>query len=151
MLASMFVMGGINSLKHADAMAARAKPVADRIRLFVEKHLSIRAPGEVTLVRINGATHVVAGLALATGRMPRTSSLILAGTLVPTTLGAHRFWEESDPATRANQQIHFFKNVSMLGGLIIAAGDTEGKPGLAWRTKHAVAEARETALAHLPG
>jgi len=150
MLASMFVVGGINSLKHADSMAARAKPVADRIRIFVEKHLSIPAPSEVALVRINGATHVLAGLALATGRMPRTSSLILAATLVPTTLGEHRFWEESDPATRANQQIHFFKNVSMLGGLIIAAGDTEGKPGLAWRTKHAIAEARETALGHLP-
>ena len=32
---------------------------------------------------------------------------------------------------------HFFKNVSMLGGLLIAAVDTEGKPGLAWRAKNA--------------
>ena len=38
-----------------------------------------------------------------------------------------------DPAQRTQQRLHFFKNVSMLGGLIIAAGDTEGKPGVAWR------------------
>jgi putative oxidoreductase len=158
MLASMFVVGGINSLKNSEALAARAKPVADRIRVFAEKHFSVTPPGEVTLVRVNAATHVLAGLALATGRVPRIASLVLAGTLVPTTLGGHRFWEESDPAIRANQQIHFFKNVSMLGGLIIAAGDTEGKPGLAWRTKHAVADARhavadarESVVAHLPG
>jgi len=151
MLASMFIMGGINSLKDSESLAARAKPVADRIRVFTEKHLPIAAPSEVSLVRLNAATQLLAGLALATGRMPRMSALVLAGTLVPTTLGGHRYWEESDPAVRQNQQIHFFKNVSMLGGLIIAAGDTEGKPGLAWRTRHAVADARDSVVAHLPG
>jgi putative oxidoreductase len=146
MLASMFVVGGANALKNAEALAVKAKPVADRIRLFAESRLATAAPSEVTLIRLNGAAHVLAGLALATGRMPRTSSLVLAGTLVPTTLVEHRFWEESDPALRKNQEIHFFKNVSMLGGLLIAAGDTEGRPGLAWRAKHAVSDVRE----HLP-
>ena len=53
---------------------------------------------------------------LATGKFPRLSSLALAASLVPTTLAGHRFWEESDPQVKAQQQIHFFKNVSMLGG-----------------------------------
>jgi putative oxidoreductase len=151
MLASMFVVGGVNALRNSEALAAKAKPVADRIRVMLDKHIPTASPSEVTLVRVNGAVHVLAGLSLATGRMPRLSSLVLAGTLVPTTLGGHRFWEESDPALRQNQQIHFFKNVSMLGGLLIAAGDTEGRPGLAWRAKHAVADVREHAVAHLPG
>ncbi len=151
MLASMFVAGGANSLKNAEALAARAKPVADRIRVALDKRMPTAAPSEVTLVRINGGVQVLAGLALATGRMPRTSAFVLASTLVPTTLGGHRFWEETDPAMRQNQQIHFFKNVSMLGGLLIAAGDTEGRPGLAWRAKHAVADAREAVVDHLPG
>lgn len=146
MLASMFVVGGVGALKNSEALATRAKPVADRIRMLLEKRLPTAAPSEVTLVRVNGAAQVLAGLALATNRMPRMSALVLAGTLVPTTLGGHRFWEESDPAVRQNQQIHFFKNVSMLGGLIIAAGDTEGRPGVAWRTKHAVA----SAVDHVP-
>ena len=66
----------------------------------------------ITLVRINGAEQVVAGLALATGRLPRISAAVLAASLVPTTAAGHRFWEESDPQQKANQKIHFFKNVS---------------------------------------
>ena len=33
----------------------------------------------------------------------------------------------------------------MLGGLLIAAVDTEGKPGLAWRAQHAVGSAKREA------
>jgi putative oxidoreductase len=87
----------------------------------------------------------VAGLSLATGRMPRISSAVLAATLLPTTAAGHRFWEEKDPAARSNQQIHFFKNLSMLGGLILAAVDTEGRPGLAWRARHGARAARREA------
>ena len=97
------------------------------------------------MVRINGAAQVGAGLLLATGRAPRLSSTVLAATLVPTTAAGHRFWEESDPAVRANQKIHFFKNVSMLGGLLIAAVDTEGQPGVAWRARRAAKDARREA------
>ena len=49
----------------------------------------------------------------------------------------HRFWEEEDATRRAQQRIHFLKNLSMLGGLMLAAVDTEGQPGLAWRARHA--------------
>ncbi len=64
---------------------------------------------------------------------------------MPTTAAGHRFWEESDKQARANQKIHFFKNVSMLGGLIIAGMDTEGRPGLAWRAKRAASDVRREA------
>jgi uncharacterized membrane protein YphA (DoxX/SURF4 family) len=96
-------------------------------------------------VRINAGVHILAGLALATGRAPRLSSLALAGTLVPTTLAAHRFWEAPDANGRTVQQLHFFKNVSMLGGLLISGVDTEGRPSLAWRAKRAAGEARREA------
>ena len=33
----------------------------------------------------------------------------------------------------------------MLGGLIIAAGDTEGQPGVVWRTRRAAKDARREA------
>ena len=62
---------------------------------------------------------------------------MLAATLVPTTLAGHRFWEESDPAAQGNQRVHFFKNVSMFGGLLLAGVDTDGKPGVAWRARRA--------------
>ena len=78
------------------------------------------------LVRLNAAVQLGAAAALATGHLPRISSAVLAGSLVPTTLAGHSFWNETDPSTKAMQRVQFFKNVSMLGGLIIAAGDTVG-------------------------
>ena len=99
----------------------------------------------VTLARINGGVQLVAGATLATGKAPRLSAAALALSLIPTTAAGHRFWEEQDPTQRANQRIHFFNNVSMLGGLIIASGDTEGQPGVLWRTRRAAKDARREA------
>jgi putative oxidoreductase len=150
MLASMFVMGGVNSLKNPDALADRAEPVTEKLEPVVEQatsslpiHLNQRQ-----LVQLNGVVHIVCGAMLATGRMPRLASLALAATLAPTTFGGHRFWEESDPVARSNQQIHFFKNVSMMGGLLLASLDTEGRPSLAWRAKRGAQSARDSAAEH---
>jgi len=147
MLASTFVYGGVQALRNAPALAEAAKPVNDEIRGFADKVApSVPVPqNDTTMVRINAAVHVLAGLGLATGRAPRLSALALAATVVPTTVAGHPFWEEKDKGARAQQMTHFFKNVSMLGGLVIAAIDTEGKPGVAWRTTHAVGSARREA------
>jgi putative oxidoreductase len=149
LLASIFVAGPANALKNADGHAEKAKPVADRM-VPVAQRLGQRVGVPVptnpkTWVRINAGLQLAAALGLATGRAPRLSSAVLAGSLVPTTLAAHRFWEESDPATKNVQRIQFFKNLSLLGGLLIAAGDTDGKPGVAWRARHAAKDARRTA------
>ena len=148
MLASMFVVGGVSALRNAPALAQKAKPVTDRLRPALENlvpQASLLPEDTESLVRVNGAAQVVAGAALATGRLPRLSSTVLFLTLAPTTVAGHRFWEESDPEVRANQQIHFLKNVSMLGGLLLAAVDTEGRPGLAWRARHGARAARREA------
>lgn len=147
MLASTFVYGGINALRHAGTLAESAKPVNDEIREVAGK-VAPQVPvpqDDVTMVRINAAIHIVAGLGLATGKAPRLSAMALAGTVVPTTVAGHPFWQEKDTAKRNQQMTHFFKNLSMLGGLIIAAADTEGRPGVAWRASHAVGSAKREA------
>ena len=149
MLASMFVYGGFNSLRKPEGPAQRAKPVTDKVTGLKEQ-VAPQVPlprDEQQLVRLNGAVQVLGGLALATGRFPRLSATVLLGSLAPTTAGGHRFWEEEDPQIRANQTIHFLKNISMMGGLLLAAVDTEGKPGVAWRTQHAVGSARKSSRA----
>ena len=147
MLASMFVVGGIDSFTHPAAKVPKAHKVTDQLPALAEKI----APGlpvptdPATLVRINGGVQVVAGLALATGRMPRISALVLAASLAPTTYAGHPFWEEKDKTARAGQRIQFFKNVSMMGGLLLAGVDTEGKPGVAWRARRAARDVRREA------
>jgi len=145
LLASMFVVGGIDSLRTANAKAGAAEPVTDRLVPLLQKLVPQLSDDPTTLVRINGAVQVAAGLALATGRMPRLSSAVLAATLVPTTAAGHRFWEETEPATKKAQRVQFFKNASMMGGLMLAAVDTEGKPGVAWRARRAAADVRREA------
>jgi putative oxidoreductase len=147
MLASMFVVGGINALRNAPALAAKAQPVTDKLVPQLKKALpSLPIPEDpATLVRLNAGLQLAAGAALATGRAPRLSAVVLAATLVPTTAAGHRFWEADDATTKQQQQMHFFKNVSMLGGLLIAAGDTDGKPGMAWRARRVAKDARREA------
>ncbi len=147
MLASMFVVGGVHALRNAPALATAAKPVTDKLRPTLDKALpQVKIPEDtVTLVRINAAAQVVAGLSLARGRAPRLSSAVLAASLAPTTLAGHQFWNESDPEAKAQHRIHFFKNLSMLGGLMLAAVDTEGKPGVVWRASNAGSTVRREA------
>ena len=145
LLASMFVVGGIDSLRTAGAKAGAAEPVTDRLVPLLQKLVPQLSDDPTTLVRINGAVQVAAGLALATGRVPRLSSAVLAATLVPTTAAGHRFWEETEPGQKKAQRVQFFKNASMMGGLMLAAVDTEGKPGIAWRAQHAVGSAKREA------
>ncbi|MER6752385.1 DoxX family protein [Streptomyces fungicidicus] len=140
MLASMFVAGGLDAVRNPQNVAPLAesvvRPVTDRVPALPDS--------TEDCVRLNGAVQVVGGLLLATGRMSRPAALALAVSLIPTTLAAHRFWEE-DPAQRAQQRIHFLKNLSMLGGLLIAADDTGAAPSLLWRSRHTARELRRDA------
>jgi putative oxidoreductase len=153
MLSSMFIVGGLNAIKNADALADRAQPVIDGLQPIIAKagsYLPVELDAK-NVVRIDGLIHLVGGAMLATGKAPRLSSFVLAVSLVPTTLGGHRFWEETDPHKKANQKVHFFKNVSLVGGLLVASVDTAGKPSLAWRAKHQAARAKDRVVELTPG
>jgi uncharacterized membrane protein YphA (DoxX/SURF4 family) len=144
MLASMFVYGGVNALRNAPAIGPKAEPVADALGKAAPQLQTT----PTNLVRVNGAVHVVAGAALATGRLPRLSALVLASTLAPTSVVGHPFWNESDPASRQNQTIHFLKNVSLMGGLLMATLDPDPhKKFIGTRAKNKVVDAADT-VAH---
>jgi putative oxidoreductase len=142
LLASTFIQGGIDALRHPDAKAPKAekldvvhKPGMDKLHITSTEQA----------VRVNGAVQVVGGTLLSLNKFPRLAALALAGSIVPTTLAGHRFWEESDPSSKTNQQIHFFKNASMLGGLLIASVDTEGRESLRRKTKRVSKRAKRKA------
>ncbi|KOG42513.1 DoxX family protein [Streptomyces resistomycificus] len=143
LLASMFVAGGLNSLKDPEAVAPTAEPVVQP----VTERVAALPDRTEQVVRLSGAVQVAAGVLLGMGRVPRVAALAIAGTLVPTTLAAHRFWEAEDPSERAQQRIQFLKNLSMLGGLLIAADDTAGHAAWWRRGRHTAHDLRrETRL-----
>jgi uncharacterized membrane protein YphA (DoxX/SURF4 family) len=131
-----------------DQVAAAVEPGADQVSGVVHDVAQGRPlPFETeTYVRVNAAVQVGAGLLLATGRLPRVASAALAVTLVPSTIAGHPFWEAEGDERRV-QRTQFLKNASLLGGLILAAVDTEGRPGITYRARHARDEAKAVAAA----
>jgi uncharacterized membrane protein YphA (DoxX/SURF4 family) len=145
MLASIFLVGSATALKNPSATATKAEPVTARLVPLIKKAGVPLPEDPETLVRLNAGVQIAAALALASGRLPRISAGVLAASLVPTTVAGHRYWEIDDPMQKTQQRLHFFKNLSVIGGLIIAAGDTDGKPGVAWRARRAAKDARREA------
>ena len=145
LLAGMFVYGGIDALRNPASKVDPAAPVLEP---------ASRATGlrPEQLVTINAGVQVVAGVALAAGILPRPAAAVLAASLVPTTLAGHRFWEEEDPAAKGAHLIHLLKNVAALGGLLLAATSTGGRPSIPWRARRAAQHLVDTAgdtLEHL--
>lgn len=114
LLAGMFVYGGLDAFRNPAGKVPKAEKVAPDIANLV----GVDADTE-QLVQFNGAVQIGAGITLALGVFPRVSALLLAGSLVPTTLAGHRFWEEEDDAARTQQTMQFLKNAAMFGGLLL--------------------------------
>ena len=139
MLAAIFVAQGLEQLRHPAALREKVAP-------FAQKVAPLGLPDDPELlVRANGATMVGGGALLATGRLPRVAALALAGSMAPTTYVGHPFWAVKDKDARRTQRIQFLKNVGLIGGLLLAAVDTEGRPGLAYRAGLASDSARRSA------
>jgi putative oxidoreductase len=141
LLASIFIVGGWDALWNPEGKAKKAEAVSQPIG----ESVGVDQLDAKALVRINGAVQIGGGVFLAVGKYRRLAALALIGSIIPTTYAGHRFWEEPDPTTRSQQKMHFLKNLGLLGGLILAAFDTEGQPSLGWRAKRQAREL-ETAI-----
>jgi putative oxidoreductase len=140
LLASIFIVGGWDDLWNPEGKAKKAEAVSQPIG----ESVGVDQLDPKTLVRFNGAVQIGGGVLLAVGKYRRLAAMALIGSIIPTTYAGHRFWEESDPTTRSQQKMHFLKNLGLLGGLILAAFDTEGQPSLGWRAKRQARELETT-------
>lgn len=137
LLSVAFIGQGVDALRNPKPAADAARPALDGMRHLPDP-IGTNVPTDAeNFARINAAVQIGGGLLLATGKMPRLASAALAFTVIPGSLGGHMFWTESDPQRKADERRAFMTDVSLLGGLIIAAVDTEGKPSLGWRGRRA--------------
>lgn len=150
MLSAVFISRGIEALRSP-------KPAADATRNTLEGLSKLPDPvgtnvpsNAETVARVNAAVQIGGGLLLATGKLPRVASAALALTVVPGSLGGHNFWNQTDPQRKADERRAFVTDISLIGGLIIAAVDTEGKPSLGWRGRRAAHKVSEAVTAALP-
>ncbi|MHB8410553.1 MAG: DoxX family protein [Candidatus Acidiferrales bacterium] len=69
---------------------------------------------------------VLGALCLITGFQTRIAAIIMFLYLIPATLIFHNFWAMQG-AMRADMQIHFLKNVAIMGGLLMVAAYGPGQ------------------------
>jgi putative oxidoreductase len=69
-------------------------------------------------VPLAGILAIVGGLGVAFGFQTRVAALLLVVFLVPVTFKMHAFWTAPDAMAAMNQQVHFMKNLSMLGAAL---------------------------------
>ncbi|MFG1301676.1 DoxX family protein [Xanthobacter sp. V3C-3] len=109
-MAALFLPAGIGKI---DNVAGFAASLAGK---------GVPAPELMTYLTI--LVEVGGGLLLILGLLPRITAIVLIGFTIVATATSHVFWTIPDAAAAAGQQIHFVKNVGLVGGLLFyfAAG-----------------------------
>lgn len=139
--APIFITGGLSAVKDPAGKAAMAESTLDSIREYVP---GLPDDNEL-LVRVNGGVQILAGATLLLGIKPRLSALVLAGSLIPTTLAGHSFWEMEGGDAKAHQT-QFSKNLAALGGLLLIAGDGDNSKAIEKAARKAAKKAEKRAL-----
>lgn len=140
MLASSFVVAGVDKLKNADDTAEHLSPLLRKAAASLPFKADERA-----LARVIGGTQVGAGVLFGLGKFSRFSAGLLT---VISLLNTFVEWRSADISTKGGRQDRrnqLLKNVSLSGGALLAAVDTAGKPGLAWRAEHLASDAKKNA------
>ena len=150
LLSVAFIGQGVDALRNPKPAADAARPALDGMRQLPDPIGPNVPTNAETFARANAAVQIGGGLLLATGKLPRLASAALAFTVIPGSVGGHMFWNESDPHRKADERRAFMTDLSLLGGLIIAAVDTEGKPSLGWRGRRAARKVSEAVSSALP-
>jgi uncharacterized membrane protein YphA (DoxX/SURF4 family) len=150
LLSAAFIGQGVETLRNPAVSLDATEPTVAALRQLPEPYGSKVPSNPETAARINGAVQVAGGVLLATGKLPRVASAALAFTVIPGSLGGHLFWTESDPERKAQKRRDLLTDLSLLGGLIIAAADTAGKPSLGWRGRQAAGRISEAVSSALP-
>jgi uncharacterized membrane protein YphA (DoxX/SURF4 family)/gas vesicle protein len=150
MLSAAFIARGVDALRSPKPAADAARPTLEGLSKLPDP-VGTNVPSNAeTVARVNAAVQIGGGLLLASGKLPRLASAALALSVVPGSLGGHTFWNETDPQRKADERRAFLTDISLIGGLIIAAVDTEGKPSLGWRGRRAAHKVSGAVTAALP-
>lgn len=96
-----FIMSGINHFQNLGVMSGYAKAK------------------NVTFPRLavigSGVMLVVGGASVLLGILPVVGLVVLILFLLSTLVTMHDFWNLQDPGQRAADQVHFLKNVALIG------------------------------------
>ncbi|PWD52152.1 hypothetical protein C8046_17385 [Serinibacter arcticus] len=142
LLASVFVADGWRAVRHPAAEVEHLPQARPALTQLADK-----APVQLSpdlIVRAAGAAKIVAGGLLGLGIAPRAAATVLTVLHLPTVVAANPFWDATGEKRREHL-LGLLRDSAVLGGLLLAAADTAGKPSIAWRLD----TARSTSAKHV--
>ncbi len=93
--------------------------------LFSESTIQYAASQGVPMawiaVPLSGIVALAGGLSILMGYRAKEGAVLIVLFLAPVTLLLHKFWTITDPAAAILQQIHFMKNLSLMGTALLIA------------------------------
>lgn len=103
----IFINSGIGHFKNGKYMAGYAE--------------SKGVPLPLLSVYMSGGIFLLGGLSILLGLWVSIGALLIAAAMLPVTFMMHDFWTHDDPETKQGEQIHFFKNIALIGGAFLVA------------------------------
>lgn len=100
-----FIMSGYNHFKNLGMLTGYAQ--------------SKRVPIPKIAVLVTGLMLFLGGLGIFLGVYVQLSVLLLSLFLIGTLVKMHRYWEVSDPMARMSEYVNFYKNLGLLGAILI--------------------------------
>ena len=120
-LGYLFIDAGRTVLSHPEGPAVPAARVTDKIKEVVP---ALESVPTTTFVRLNAVTHFVGGVALLIPPLTAPAALVLAASLVPTSIAGFPFWT-MDGQQRMHAKNDFTKNVGLMAGLVAIAATSQ--------------------------
>jgi putative oxidoreductase len=77
-------------------------------------------PEAALLAYVGAPVEFLGGLALLLGFATRYAAAMMIVFVIVATLTSHRYWEYADIAQRRAQEVNFYKNLTIIGGMFFA-------------------------------
>ena len=140
LLAAPFIFEGVQTAIRPDrVLDALPVTIADIDEQVSKSPLPTDAE---TILRTAGGLAAVAGAAFALNKKPRLASATLLLTTTVGLAGRKRVWELK--GTERTEELRAIAgDLGLLGGILLAAVDTDGKPSLAYRVDKAIERAQK--------
>ena len=105
LLGGYFIKSGYNHFKNLKGLTGYAQSKG------------VLMPKEAVL--LTGLMMFLGGLGILLGVYIEFSVLLLSLFLLSTLIKMHKYWEVTDPMTRMGEHVNFYKNLSLLGALLM--------------------------------
>lgn len=143
LLATSYVAAGIERLRNTSSTAQALQPCLDRAASSFPSAAPLAGNARL-LAQAVGVTQIGAGLLLGWGKFSRLAALLLAGATAVNAYVEYQSTAVDTAEGKRNRRGQLLKNGSLMGAALLAAVDTNGRPGLAWRAEHLAADARKS-------